>query len=413
MDSHLQYNKQVDSEGKKCVSSHTYVIAIVILYVLLALSVMINTCLCCVTIHLKRNLQETNRVSLLEPRLEMNIVPCSRHDISSLRSIDHLPTPTDSLQVHDYNDNIRDARLRSDAYLGWPLNDDDAEQCVGTEIEHSDSNDQPGDPNLADVDRTQVSIPVDNWPTLPDDIRVKLNTIPQIRDINGIDLVSIDSEKTILHLSYLGQYVRQAHNNIHEVSGLMDTQYNLTLVNSSHNLNLESTTNSISGSVPRDGLFEPQVYSIETSEDFSDHNPSSENTESVPSNSNHDNHHSRSFGPRSERRSSDMESSYISVPSSSNSHYSGEYSWQTSLPQSLKDKLNTIDAVQSVKLIPDHNSDVNEVRDRTGMTAKEMMHMYPQITYTGTSVTGARKIIREKTGLRDKQFVVVLVNNSS
>ena len=332
----------------------------------------------------------------------------------SLVSIDDLPTQTDFLQVNDYNDNVRDARTRSSEDLSWPLKDDDAEQCVGTEIEHSDSNDQPSDPNLADVDRTQVSIPVDNWPTLPDDIRLQLNTLPQIRDIQGIDLVRIDSEKTILNISYLGQDVRQAHNDIQQVSGLMDTQYNLNLVNISHNLNLESTTNSISGSLPRDGHHEPHVYGIQTREDFSAHTPSAENTESVPSNSNHDNHHSRSFGPRSERRSSNTESSYISVPSSSNSHYSGEYSWQTSLPQSLKNKLNAIDAVQSVKLIPDHNADVNEVRDRTGMTAKEMMlPMYPQISYTGASVTEAREIIRERTGLRDKQFVVVLVNNSS
>ena len=351
-------------------SSGKDIIVIVMVLAIFSFLLLCIVCLIGYILRLRRNLRKTRR------ELSQNGDTTSARN-TSFRSTAKLQDQN----VNDHHGNVRDVRTRNDEELSRPLSEGDAQQSVRIDIELSGSDDQLNDPDLTDVDRTQVNNPGNNWPTLPDDLRLRLNTIPQIRDIRGIDLVSVNSEKTILHISYLGQDVRQAHMDIRRVSGLMETQYDLILLPG-------LSSSGISGSLLHD----------ETRGDFTDH------TESVPSNRNHDSQHQRSFGPQSGNYTSNTESSCTS-----NSLSSGECSWRTSLKQSLKDTLLAIDSVQSVDLVPDYNADVNEVRDRTGKTASELdQPLYIQITYTGTSVTDARKIIRDRTGLEDKQFILVL-----
>ena len=99
----------------------------------------------------------------------------------------------------------------------------------------------------------------------------------------------------------------------------------------------------------------------------------------------------------------------ISIPCSSWSHCNSAQVWQFSIPISIMENLRSIPEVTSVRVIADYNRHVSEVTSRTGKTAQELgVPVYPEVHWSGTSVTEARKIIRQRTGLKDIDYIVVL-----
>ena len=104
-------------------------------------------------------------------------------------------------------------------------------------------------------------------------------------------------------------------------------------------------------------------------------------------------------------------SSYVESSStcSSWSNCDSAQVWQFSIPISLMENLRSIPEVTSVRVIADYNRHVYEVTSRTGMTAQELgIPVYPEVHWKGTSVTEARKVIRQRTGLKDIDYTVVL-----